>query len=226
MTNAIYVFIICIMLLCFVSSVAKNCIILHMVFTPFRTVASKIRNSPPDHVLELLTLPISSARLYIMTLLILVWNSPPDHVLELLTLPSFSQFFTVFPAQFYQCGMSYHRQLVVLQVFVVSRTSKQLISWLLDNLSNISVDIYMSIIIFTFLIYITPISLFFVNLGCRSHMGSMTLLLTILMSFFFLFLFFHIFLSLFNILVVSNSKILAFIIIIQTRVFYWKIYHS
>ena len=107
--------------------------------------------------------------------------------------------------------MSYHRQLVVLQVFVVSRTSKKLISWLLDNLSNISVDIYMSIIIFTFLIYIIPISLF-VNLGCRSHMGSMTLLLTILMSFFLLFLFFHMFLSLFNILVVSNSKILAFII--------------
>ena len=83
--------------------------------------------------------------------------------------------------------MSYHRQLVVLQVFVVSRTSKKLISWLLDNLSNISVDIYMSIIIFTFLIYIIPISLFFVNLGCRSHMGSMTLFMTILMSFFFIF---------------------------------------
>lgn len=82
--------------------------------------------------------------------------------------------------------MSYHRQIVVLQVFVVSRTSKKLISWLLDNLSNISVDIYMSIIIFTFLIYIIPISLFFVNLGCRSHMGSMTLLLTILMSFFYI----------------------------------------
>ena len=83
--------------------------------------------------------------------------------------------------------MRYHCQLVVLQVFVVSRTSKKLISWLLDNLSNISVDIYVSIIIFTFLIYIIPISLFFVNLGCRFHIESMTLLLTILMSFFFYF---------------------------------------
>ena len=48
-------------------------------------------------------------------------------------------------------------------ITVVS-SSKWRISWLLDNLSNNSVDIYMPIAIFTFLIYsIIPFSFFFLK---------------------------------------------------------------
>ena len=48
-------------------------------------------------------------------------------------------------------------------ITVVS-SSKWRISWLLDNLSNNSVDIYMPIVIFTFLIYlIIPFSFFFLK---------------------------------------------------------------